>query len=160
MIVIKLEKIADADFYIERYRRLKTDAEAHKMRCTSQKSIVKAENDIADYERKIERHEKILAELNAEKANALAMLQTTKSEVILAYYWTDEYGYAETDIERILFPSYDSAISYYTERKKGNGGYFQGWIEVRPIGEFAKMEELQAKIAEMTSEFERLEKGE
>ena len=160
MIKINLESIASATFYIERYKTAKTNAEAHKMRCTSQKGIAKAEETIAHYEHEIEKEEKILAELNAEKTNALAMLQAGNMEVVLAYWWTDDFGFRETDIERISFPSYDSAMDYYTKRKNKNGGYFQGWIEVRPIGELAKMEELKTKIAEMNSEFERLAKGE
>lgn len=159
MKIIKLDELNRTAEFLEDWKRWLAEEEAHMARCKSAASIAKAEKKIAHYKERIAHEAAELAELNREKSAALSLAAEGNSEIIFAYYWTDDYGRKDSAVERQRFSCYKDALYVYNKAKEGNGSYIHGWIEVRPNGEAERITELKKQIAELKAELEALENG-
>lgn len=95
--------------------------------------------------------------LEAEAEEARKMADRDDVEIVFAFYWTDEYGQKEGNTHRKVVDTLDGAFDAYMAQKDGNGSYVQGWIEIRPIGEVRKMEEIRAELHRLGKELAELE---
>ena len=148
----KTKEIARAQYMV-------AEAEAHKARCKTEKSIIKAEKDIVYAKSLIERYENELAELEAAKTEALERMAAGNAEAVFAWSYNDEYGCSVGAITRTAFTTYAEAEAAYTAKKKANGGWITGWIEIRKAGETAEIEAIAAEIAQLEKKLNELTWG-
>lgn len=152
---INLDEIKSVRFFVEHYEKSEREAEASKTRKRSEISIAKVEKEIARIRENKDFYVKKLALLEAEAEEAKKIAQTG-GEILLAYVWNDDYGRAESKVNRHRYDSLEKAEIAYNKKKNGNGSYITAWIEVRDAGEYERIKAIKAKIIELKAELKAL----
>ena len=156
MTIIDIEKLNDLTKSVELWKEQLDMATAKMARARSEKGFLNAGQD-AEYA--IENLKKANAELLAYQAEITGIIKniTEANEVVLMWYWTDEYGFQDSETYREVYSYYESAYDRYNKLKNNNGSYVWARFEVREAGETKRIEKLKAKIAKLEAELKELE---